>query len=107
MTKRSGSNNRRRSVCRPVRLTPDEDEEIKRKAAECKQTISRFLRSAALDKRVISLTDDQTLSELKRLGGLQKKLFIEGHRTGSKEYSEVLIGITQCTSALLSRLLEE
>ncbi len=62
MTKRSGSNTRRRAISRPVRLTE------------------------ALGKKVHPLTDDRGLKEVMRLGALQKKLFIDGKRvsgTGS------------------------
>ncbi|WP_432761876.1 plasmid mobilization protein, partial [Salmonella enterica] len=55
MTKRSGSNTRRRSISRPVRLTAEEDQEIRKRAAECGKTVSGFLRAAALGKKVNSL----------------------------------------------------
>lgn len=38
MTKRSGSNTRRRAISRPVRLTAEEDQEIRKRAAECGKT---------------------------------------------------------------------
>ncbi|ELE2770197.1 TPA: nikA protein, partial [Shigella flexneri] len=56
MTKRSGSNTRRRAISRPVRLTAEEDQEIRKRAAECGKTVSGFLRAAALGKNVNSLT---------------------------------------------------
>ncbi|ENN4230471.1 nikA protein, partial [Salmonella enterica subsp. enterica serovar Typhimurium] len=80
MTKRSGSNTRRRAISRPVRLTAEEDQEIRKRAAECGKTVSGFLRAAALGKNVNSLTDDRVLKEVMRLGALQKKLFIDGKR---------------------------
>ncbi len=42
MTKRSGSNTRRRAISRPVRLTAEEDQEIRKRAAECGKTVSGF-----------------------------------------------------------------
>ncbi|EPE8896957.1 MULTISPECIES: plasmid mobilization protein, partial [Enterobacteriaceae] len=45
MTKRSGSNTRRRAISRPVRLTAEEDQEIRKRAAECGKTVSGFLRA--------------------------------------------------------------
>nr|WP_010891087.1 plasmid mobilization protein MobA [Salmonella enterica]AAA72309.1 12 kDa protein [Salmonella enterica subsp. enterica serovar Typhimurium]ABI97035.1 putative MobA [Salmonella enterica subsp. enterica serovar Typhimurium] len=106
MTKRSGSNTRRRAISRPVRLTAEEDQEI-RKRAECGKTVSGFLRAAALGKKVNSLTDDRVLKEVMRLGALQKKLFIDGKRVGDREYAEVLIAITEYHRALLSRLMAD
>ena len=97
MTKRSGSNTRRRAISRPVRLTAEEDQEIRKRAAECGKTVSGFLRAAALGKKVNSLTDDR----------VQKKLFIDGKRVGDREYAEVLIAITEYHRALLSRLMAD
>ena len=99
MTKRSGSNTRRRAISRPVRLTAEEDQEIRKRAG--------FLRAAALGKKVNSLTDDRVLKEVMRLGALQKKLFIDGKRVGDREYAEVLIAITEYHRALLSRLMAD
>jgi hypothetical protein len=107
MTKRSGSNTRRRAISLPVRLTAEEDQEIRKKAAECGKTVSGFLRAAALGKKVNSLTDDRVLKEVMRLGALQKKLFINGKRVGDREYVEVLIAITEYHRALLSRLMAD
>ncbi|MCQ1922181.1 plasmid mobilization protein, partial [Escherichia coli] len=42
-----------------VRLTAEEDQEIRKRAAECGKTVSGFLRAAALGKKVNSLTDDR------------------------------------------------
>lgn len=66
---------RRQAISRPVRLTAEE-QEIRKRAAGCGKTVSCFLRAAALGKKVNSLTDDQVLKEVMRLGMLQKKLFI-------------------------------
>ncbi|EOV3890277.1 plasmid mobilization protein MobA, partial [Shigella sonnei] len=92
---------------RPVRLTAEEDQEIRKRAAECGKTVSGFLRAAALGKNVNSLTDDRVLKEVMRLGALQKKLFIDGKRIGDREYAEVLIAITEYHRALLSRLMAD
>ena len=99
MTKRSGSNTRRRAISRPVRLTAEEDQEIRKRAAECGKTVSGL--------KVNSLTDDRVLKEVMRLGALQKKLFIDGKRVGDREYAEVLIAITEYHRALLSRLMAD
>ncbi|WP_423778941.1 plasmid mobilization protein MobA [Escherichia coli] len=88
-------------------LTAEEDQEIRKRAAECGKTVSGFLRAAALGKKVNSLTDDRVLKEVMRLGALQKKLFIDGKRVGDREYAEVLIAITEYHRALLSRLMAD
>ncbi len=75
MTKRSGSNTRRRAISRPVRLTAEEDQVIRKRAAECGKTVSGFLRAAALGKKVNSLTDDRVLKEVRDWGRYRKTLY--------------------------------
>ncbi|MFY2365658.1 plasmid mobilization protein, partial [Klebsiella pneumoniae] len=77
---RSGTNTRRRAICRPVPLTAEEDQKIRKRGAECGKTVSGFLRGGALGKKVNSLIDDRVLKEVMRVGALQKKLFIDGKR---------------------------
>ena len=45
------------------------------------------------------------LKELMRLGRLQKHLFVEGKRTGDKEYAEVLVAITELANTLRRNLM--
>mgnify|MGYP000423483818 CR=1 FL=1 len=61
---------------------------------------------AALNKRINSRTDDAFLKELMRLGRMQKHLFVQGKRTGDKEYAEVLVAITELTNTLRKQLME-
>ena len=41
-----------------------------------------------------------------RLGRMQKHLFVQGKRTGDKEYEEVLVAITELTNTLRKQLME-
>ncbi len=41
-----------------------------------------------------------------RLGRMQKHLFVQGKRTGDKEYAEVLVAITELTNTLRQQLME-
>ena len=41
-----------------------------------------------------------------RLGRMQKHLFVQGKRTGDKEYAEVLVVITELTNTLRKQLME-
>ncbi|GCW47447.1 plasmid conjugation system NikA protein [Escherichia coli] len=41
-----------------------------------------------------------------RLGRMQKHLFVQGKRTGDKEYTEVLVAITELTNTLRKQLME-
>ncbi|KZH35830.1 nikA protein, partial [Escherichia coli] len=69
-------------------------------------TVSAYIRNAALNKRINSRTDDAFLKELMRLGRMQKHLFVQGKRTGDKEYAEVLVAITELTNTLRKQLME-
>ena len=97
---RTGSENRKRIVKFTARFTEDEAEIVREKAESSGQTFSTFIRSSSLDKVVIGRTDDRMIDEIMRLGRLQKHLFVEGKRTGDKEYAEVLVAITEYVNAL-------
>ncbi|EEW9487972.1 nikA protein, partial [Escherichia coli] len=51
-------------------------------------------------KQINARIDEDFLKELMRLGRLQKHLFVEGKRTGDKEYAEVLVAITELANTL-------
>ncbi len=51
---RSGSEKRQKTLLRAVRFSPDEDEIIRKKAEDARLTVSAYIRSAALNKRVHS-----------------------------------------------------
>ncbi|MDV5280059.1 plasmid mobilization protein MobA [Leclercia adecarboxylata] len=85
---------RQKTVIKTLRFTPDEIEQIEREAEQAGQSVSAFIRNAAMNRKVIPAIDDSFLTELLRLGRLQKHHFAEGKRVGIKEYSTVLVAIT-------------
>ncbi|EPD5918416.1 plasmid mobilization protein MobA [Escherichia coli] len=103
---RSGNERRQKTILRAVRFSPDEDETICKNAEDSGLTVSAYIRNAALNKRINSRTDDAFLKELMRLGRMQKHLFVQGKRTGDKEYAEVLVAITELTNTLRKQLME-
>ena len=62
----------------PVRFAPAELEEVRDKAELAGLPIGTYIREAALQHRVVGRSRQQLISELSRLGGLQKHLFTEG-----------------------------
>ncbi|EBR8575319.1 nikA protein [Salmonella enterica subsp. enterica serovar Java] len=104
---RSGSEKRQRTVLRAIRFSPEEDELIGEKAEKSGLSVSAFIRNAALNKRVNARIDDQFLTELMRLGRMQKHLFVEGKRTGDKAYADVLVAITRLADTLRNQLMED
>ncbi|EAX4767740.1 nikA protein [Salmonella enterica subsp. enterica serovar Isangi] len=103
---RSGSEKRQKTLLRAVRFSPDEDEIIRKKAEDAGLTVSAYIRSAALNKRVNSRIDDKFLKELMGLGRMQKHLFVEGKITGDKEYASVLVAITELSNTVRKQLME-
>lgn len=94
------SEQRKRTIVRPVRLTKEEDEVIKAKARDGGLTVSGFLRAAALGRKVRSTIDAQVINELRRLGGLQKKIHNDTGGSYSKETAGILLGIKAAIAAL-------
>ncbi|EEW2260150.1 TPA: IncI1-type relaxosome accessory protein NikA [Escherichia coli] len=103
---RKKSEVRQKTVVRTLRFSPVEDEAIRKKAEDSGLTVSAYIRNAALNKRINSRTDDAFLKALMRLGRMQKHLFVQGKRTGDKEYAEVLVAITELTNTLRKQLME-
>ena len=69
---------------RTLRLTVEEDERIAQQAATAGISISEYMRRLFFGGRpIIARTDDQTIRELRRLGGLLKHHFEVVKRAGS------------------------
>lgn len=101
---RSGSEKRQKNVLIAVRFSPEEAEIVKEKA-ENGLTVSTLIRKTVLGKQINARIDEDFLKELMRLGRLQKHLFVEGKRTGDKEYAEVLVAITELANTLRRNLM--
>ena len=82
MEKRKATNRFQRR--RTLRLTAEEDERITRQAETAGISVSEYMRRLFFGGRpIIARTDDQTIRELRRLGGLLKHHFEMVKRTGS------------------------
>ena len=69
---------------RTLRLTAEEDKKLTRQAETAGISVSEYMRRLFFGGRpIIARTDDQTIRELRRLGGLLKHHFDMGKRTGS------------------------
>ena len=69
---------------RTLRLTIEEDERMTRQAATAGISVSEYMRRLFFGGRpIIARTDDQTIRELRRLGGLLKHHFDMVKRTGN------------------------
>lgn len=57
--------------------TPEEHEELKSNAKYCGLSASEYIRRCTLDKKIVPRADTETLSQLMKLGGLQKKIIAD------------------------------
>ena len=69
---------------RTLRLTAEEDKKLTRQAETAGISVSEYMRRLFFGGRpIIARTDDQTIRELRRLGGLLKHHFDVVKRTGN------------------------
>ena len=84
MEKRKAANRFQRR--RTLRLTVEEDERITRQAVTAGISVSEYIRRLFFGGRpIIARTDDQTIRELRRFGGLLKHHFDVVKRTGNAD----------------------
>ncbi len=93
---------------RTLRLTAGEDERLTRQAATAGISVSEYMRRLFFGGRpIIARTDDQTIRELRRLGGLLKHHCEVVKRTGNpaalSELDAALREIRRAIEALSER----
>ena len=93
---------------RTLRLTAEEDERLHLQAATAGISVSEYMRRLFFGGRpIIARTDDQTIREMRRLGGLLKHHFELVKQTGSvgvlAELDAALRAIRQAVEALSER----
>ncbi|WP_297047739.1 hypothetical protein [uncultured Desulfovibrio sp.] len=82
MEKRKAANRFQRR--RTLRLTAEEDDRLTRQAVTAGISVSEYMRRLFFGCRpIIARTDDQTIRELRRLGGLLKHHFDVVKHTGN------------------------
>ena len=87
---------------RTLRLTAEEDKKLTRQAETAGISVSEYMRRLFFGGRpIIARTDDQTIRELRRLGGLLKHHFEVVKRTGnSATLSELDAALRQIRQAI-------
>ncbi|MBZ2574377.1 MULTISPECIES: plasmid mobilization protein [Xanthomonas] len=91
MTFKPGADNR--TVQRRIRLTSEEDERIRELAKLAGKDVSKYMRERALGWKFKSQVDAQMVNELRRLGGLLKKVHTDSHGAFSEDTAEALRAI--------------
>ena len=103
--KKKDSGNIRFQRRRTLRLTAEEDGRLSRQAATAGISVSEYMRRLFFGGRpIVAKTDDQTIRELRRLGGLFKHHFetvrAAGRPEDLEEMSRVLLAIRLAIEAL-------
>ena len=81
-----------------VRVAPEEKEHLRRIAAGAGISVAQLIRARAFDRPVVSRTDATTIRELRRLGGLLKKIHLDRGGAYSRETAAAL---TELRAAIL------
>jgi acyl CoA:acetate/3-ketoacid CoA transferase alpha subunit len=97
----SRSENRKAKADLHIRCMEDDKKLLQEKARVAGLSLSTFMVRAGLGRRMVNKSDTRMIAELNRLGALQKHLFLEGKRTGDKEYSEVLSAIREAVFSVI------
>lgn len=100
----SKSESRQKGRVINLRCTEEEANILKEKAKAAGISTSDLLRRSALNRKIVTRTDQRLMNELLRLGGLQKHLFnqMQDNMTTelSKQFSEVLVEVKKAIIAL-------
>ena len=83
-----------------VRVAPAEKEQLRRIAAGAGISVAELIRTRALDRPVVSRTDATTIRELRRLGGLLKKVHVDSGGAYCDATATALAELRAAVSAL-------
>ena len=89
------------------RLTREEREEIQEQAEASGLSVSEYVRRRALGRRVDSVTDVKMISELRRQGGLLKKIYSESGGMYSEQTVAALNNINEFIEFLERKVLND
>ena len=90
-----------------VRVTREERQEIQEQAEASGLSVSEYVRRRTLGRRVDSVMDVRMLSELRRQGGLLKKIFNESNGMYSDKTAIALEKISKFIEGLERKVLSE
>ena len=89
------------------RVTREERQEIQEQAEASGLSVSEYVRRRALGRRVASVTDVKMISELRRQGGLLKKIYGESGGMYSEKTAVALENINGFIESLERKVLND
>lgn len=90
-----------------VRVTREERREIQEQAEASGLSVSEYVRRRTLGRRVDSVMDVKMLSELRRQGGVLKKIFNESNGMYSEKIAVALESINKFIESLERKVLRD
>jgi hypothetical protein len=83
-----------------VRVAPAEKEQLHEIAGAAGITVAELVRRRSLDRPVVSRTDATTIRELRRLGGLVKKVHLDSAGAYSEATAAALVALRSAINAI-------
>ena len=83
-----------------VRVSPEEKEELRAIAEQAGMPVAELVRLRALGRPVVARTDAMTIRELRRLGGLLKKVHLDSRGAYSAATADALVALHSAIGAL-------
>ena len=83
-----------------VRVSPEEKDQIRTIAERAGLPVAEIVRLRATGRPVVPRTDATTIRELRRLGGLLKKVHVDSRGAYSEATASALAALTAAISAL-------
>jgi hypothetical protein len=83
-----------------VRVSPEEKDELRAIAEQAGMPVAELVRLRALGRPVVVRTDATTIRELRRLGGLLKKVHVDSRGAYSAATADALAALHSAIGAL-------
>jgi hypothetical protein len=83
-----------------IRVSPDDKNQLRQFAASAERPVAELVRLRALARPVIPRTDATTIRELRRLGGLLKKVHVDSRGAYSEATAAALEAVHSAITAL-------
>lgn len=83
-----------------VRVSPEEKDQLRAIAERAEMRVAELVRLRALGRPVVSRTDATTIRELRRLGGLLKKVHVDSRGAYSIATADALAAVHAAISVL-------
>jgi hypothetical protein len=83
-----------------VRVSPEEKDQLRTIAARAEMPVAELVRLRALGRPVVPRTDATTIRELRRLGGLLKKVHVDSRGAYSAATADALTELRAAINAL-------